>query len=120
MKFIIIEPDADTRRRIKAVLVLGLGNVQVVEVTRFSDATSVVFDNQDAAAVFITNNTPTGRGLSTALEIKSAFPELKVVLTSSHANGDHAKELGLDGFLSEGAFTPAEVRELVRKLAITA
>ncbi|HEY4498918.1 MAG TPA: hypothetical protein VJH94_02520 [Candidatus Paceibacterota bacterium] len=105
MKFIIIDPNPERRELMKSALARMYAGSGAVEVPRFSDAPAVVFDHPDTDMVFITNNTPTKRGVETAQQIKSAFPHLKVVLTGEIIGEKEARALGLDGSISTTDFS---------------
>ncbi len=115
MKCVVIDPNEGIRKLFVSSLKQLLGDkTRIVEVLRFSDAKGAVFNNQDASMVFVKEDTPTGRGDETAQSIKTTFPNLKVVLTSSASGEQGAKKLGLDGFLKVAELSDKLLQLLTR------
>ena len=115
-KILIVDPNEPFRRALKKVLINRFSFVDILEAVDAIEAVAKVQDF-DPNLIFLEIHLPSESGLDLARRIKSARPEIVIVILTSYNLPEYkkaAEESGIEHFVPKDDWTGKDMVDLVR------
>jgi len=115
-KILIVDPNVPFRRALKKVLINRFPFVDILEAVDAIGAAAIVQDS-DPNLIFLEIHLPSESGLDLARRIKSARPEIIIVILASYNLPEYkkaAEESGIEHFVPKDDWTGKDMVDLVR------
>ena len=115
-KILIVDPNKPFRRALKKVLINRFSFLDILEAVDAIEAVAKVQDF-DPNLIFLEIHLPSESGLDLARRIKSARPEIVIVILTSYNLPEYKKaseESGIEHFVPKDDWTGKDMVDLVR------
>ena len=115
-KILIVDPNEPFRRALKKVLINRFSFLDILEAVDAIEAVAKVQDF-DPNLIFLEIHLPSESGLDLARRIKSARPEIVIVILTSYNLPEYkkaAEESGIEHFVPKDDWTGKDMVDLVR------
>lgn len=115
-KILIVDPNKPFRRALKKVLINRFSFLDILEAVDAIEAVAKVQDF-DPNLIFLEIHLPSESGLDLARRIKSARPEIVIVILTSYNLPEYkkaAEESGIEHFVPKDDWTGKDMVDLVR------
>jgi len=116
--FIIVDPNDPFRRSLKKILINRLPFVDIQEAADAAEGLEMV-QGFAPNLIFLEIHLPSASGLDLARQIKSAYPDIIIVILTSYDILEYqkaAEESGIEHLVPKDAWTGAEMIELVHSI----